>query len=111
MIQTGGWRVLDSTGRNISSIAVNPDLDACDPTPMASERVQEWFEKTGSWKVAEFNDIKSVFSEVRRNSGLSFVLLLIALSVVLIETFLNRRFSNNRMRTPVVGTDGGARHA
>ncbi|MBG83470.1 MAG: hypothetical protein CMJ40_02865 [Phycisphaerae bacterium] len=111
LVRTGGWRVLDSTGRTISSIAVNPDLDACDPTPITSERVREWFEGTGSWKVSDFNDIKSVLSELRENSRLSFALLLIAMTVILAETFLNRRFSNNRVRTSIIRSDGGARHA
>ena len=111
LVQTGGWRVLNSSGRMISSIAVNPDLEACDPTLVTAERAQRWFENLGPWKVSEFKDIQDRFSDDRNGSALSVILLILVLIIVFVETFLNRRFSNARVMEVNTGSGEGARHA
>ena len=111
LIQTGGWRVLNSSGRTISSIAVNPDLEACDPTLVTTERVQRWLDNLGPWKVSEFKDIQDRFSVDRNGSFLSTILLILVLIIVFVETVLNRRFSNARIMEVNTGPGEGARHA
>ena len=111
LVQTGGWRVLNSSGRMISSIAVNLDLEACDPTLVTIERAQRWYENLGPWKVSEFKDIQDRFSDDRNGSSLSLVLLILVLIIVFIETLLNRRFSNARIMEVNTKPGEGARHA
>ena len=111
LIQTGGWRVLNSSGRMISSLAVNPDIEACDPTLVTTERVQRWLENLGPWKVSDFKDIQERFSDDRNGSTLSILLLVLVLIIVFLETILNRRFSNARVMEVNTGTSEGARHA
>ncbi len=111
LIQTGGWRVLNSSGRMISSIAVNPQLEACDPTLVTTERAQRWFDYLGPWKVSEFKDIQDRFSDDRNGSSLSIILLILVLIIVFVETILNRRFSNARIMEVNTVSGEGARHA
>ena len=111
LIQTGGWRVLNSSGRMISSIAVNPQLEACDPTLVTTERAQRWFDYLGPWQVSEFKDIQDKFSDDRNGSSLSTILLILVLIIVFVETILNRRFSNARIMEVNTVSGEGARHA
>ena len=111
LVQTGGWRVLNSSGRMISSIAVNPDLEACDPTLVTTEKAQRWLENLGPLKVSEFKAIQERFSDDRNGSVLSIILLILVLIIVFVETLLNRRFSNARIMEVNTGPGEGARHA
>ena len=95
----------------ISSLAVNPDIEACDPTLVTTERVQRWLENLGPWKVSDFKDIQERFSDDRNGSTLSILLLVLVLIIVFLETILNRRFSNARVMEVNTGTSEGARHA
>jgi hypothetical protein len=111
LMQTGGWRVLDSSGRLISSLVVNPDIESSDPTLMTRERIESWLETLGPWSVVEFNEIKKSFSDDQIDSRFSTILLITVLLIVITETFLNRRFSNSRPAQPMNKSNEGASHA
>ena len=90
---TGTWRILDSTGNALSNLVVNVDPDAIDPSMVSVDRFQEWLSPSGEWEVMEDDQIISELDLSTNDSRLSFVLLICAFALLLLETTIHLRKS------------------
>lgn len=89
----GTWKILDSSGNALSNLVVNVDPEAIDPSIVSADRFQGWLSSSGEWSVMEDDRIIDEIRISTSDSRLSFVLLICALALLVLETIVNWRNS------------------
>ena len=107
--QVGQWIARDTNGSALSTVVVNPNIDAADPTLVSTDAFTSWLGSPGSWQILEDEALVDRFNENQGNPIFSILLLGIALLLVVLETALNRWFSRAQVsRSSIVSTGGVA---
>ncbi|MAJ47617.1 MAG: hypothetical protein CBC35_10190 [Planctomycetes bacterium TMED75] len=97
LTQTGTWDVLDSSGGRISTMVVNVDLAASDPSLISTQQLTERIEPYGAWTVLESSEMRESITQSTTGSRVSLILLAIGFSILVLETILNRALFRERL--------------
>ena len=97
LTQIGTWDVLDSSGGRLSTVVVNADLAASDPSLTSTEQLRAQLEPYGGWTVLERSGMSDSIVDSTTGSRVSLILLAIGLSILVIETILNRTLFRERL--------------
>jgi hypothetical protein len=100
--QTGHWIARDTSGTPLSTLVVNAELDAADPTTVSSDIFKTWLGPQGEWEILESDALVGRFVEVQINPVFSLILLAAALMLLGLETALNRWLSRARISVTAV---------
>ena len=95
--QTGAWDILDSSGTRLSTMVVNADLAASDPSLTSNQQLSDQLEPYGGWTVLESSGMSDLIVKQATGSHLSLILLFIGLSILVLETILNRTLFHERL--------------
>ena len=105
--RTGHWIARDTTGAPLSTIVVNADIEAADPTLVSNDALEDWLGAKSGWEILENDALVSRFAETQANPIFSLILLMIALLLLVLETALNRWFARARVSQADVVPSGG----
>lgn len=100
--RTGHWVARDTSGTPLTTIVVNAELDAADPTTVSSDVFKAWLGPHEEWEILESDSLVGRFVEVQTNPVFSLILLAVALMLLGLETALNRWFSRSRISVVAV---------
>jgi len=97
--RTGHWVARDTSGSALTTIVVNPDIEASNPETTSTEMVMERFGDESGLRVVDDDSLVGGFTEQESNPLWSILLLLAALILLVFETVMNRSFSRSVVRS------------
>lgn len=98
LIRTGHWVARDAKGSALTTIVVNPDVDAADPEVTDVKEVVERFGVESGLEIIPDDQLAGRFTSQESNPVWSLLLLVAALLLLITETILNRFFSRSVSR-------------
>ena len=86
-----------SSRSNQKTKAPNADLAASDPSLTSNQQLSDQLEPYGGWTVLESSGMSDLIVKPDTGSRLSLILLFIGLSILVLETILNRTLFHERL--------------